>query len=260
MFEPGQSRADAVAQEMLARLLDGGLAAERRLPPEPTLAEMFGVSRLTVREAVKLMAARGVLEVRQGSGTTVRPIEDWTLLDPYVLLARARYDEDAALELARNFLEARRTIESSVARLATPRIDEATLAALADDLDQMREASDGTPDVSSFVDADIEFHHRIMQSARNAFLGVMFDPFADILHLTRTQTSVHAPIRAHAIRDHQKILDALRSGDPRLAEEAMNEHLLQTERDVDTYVGGPLALLLTADPVGGRTQRRRRSR
>ena len=256
----GRSRAEDVARALLGRILAQDFTEGNRLPPEQHLAQMFGVSRLTAREAVKIVAAKGVLEVRQGSGTRVRPINDWSPLDPDILFARARHEESAAVALAKAFLEARRTIEVGIVRLAAPRMDEARLEALAQNVDMMRKSCRGTPDVAAFVDADIAFHDGIMQAAHNPFLGAMFDPFIEILHLTRTQTSAHEPIRRHAITDHRRILDALSCGDPEGAAAAMDRHIRHVERDVDTYVGGPLALLLTAQISGQAESPLRRGR
>ena len=87
----------AVIEALADQIVSGQLPAGSQLPPEPTLCEIFGVSRITVREAVKSLEEKGLVLARQGSGTTVTEQDGWTLLDPIVLAAVVRHDTQLTL-------------------------------------------------------------------------------------------------------------------------------------------------------------------
>lgn len=232
---------DDLADSLLLEILNGVYPAGSMLPPEAVLAERWGMSRLTVREAVKILQSKSVLVVRQGSGTQINPVDDWSPLDPTLLLARFRHNA-GDLELPKKFIEARRLVEVGVAEIAAARRTEEHLAGLVAALGEMKAASKAA-DVALFVDADILFHQIVLDAAANTFVSALFDPLAQILHVTRQQTSSFAPIRKHAIAHHRKILAALQFGDPELARKAMSDHMAQTERDINTYVADGRALI-----------------
>jgi DNA-binding GntR family transcriptional regulator len=98
-------------------------------------------------------------------------------------------------------------------------------------------------DVGTFVRADIAFHQVILDAADNAFVAGIFDPLAQILRLTRYQTSAHAAVRRHAIAHHGNILQAIAAADPTAARQAMHAHIVQTENDMVKYVRDPAAAL-----------------
>lgn len=236
------SLAEGLADEIVNDILAGRYVPNSPLPSETELAEQSGVSRLTVREAVKALAAKHVVRVEQGRGTFVNPATSWSVLDPVLLIARSSYDEDR-LALPRKLIEARRVVEVAVAELAAERRTAVDLAELEQSLAAMRAAA-ATADVAAFVAADIAFHQQVLDAAGNSFITSLFDPLSKILQLTRHQTSSHAPVRAHAIEHHQHILDAVRKGSSTKAGRAMRDHMHQTERDMDTYVLDPGAAIL----------------
>ncbi len=236
------SLAEGLADEIVNDILAGRYPTNAPLPSETELAERTGVSRLTVREAVKALAAKQVVRVEQGRGTFVNPSSSWSVLDPVLLMARSSQDGDR-LALPRKLIEARRVVEVAVAELAAERRTPQDLDDLEASLRQMRAAA-ATGDVALFVEADIAFHQQVLDAAGNSFITALFDPLSRILQLTRHQTSAHAPVRQHAIEHHQRILDAVRRGTPTKAGRAMREHMNQTEQDMDTYVLDPGAAFL----------------
>lgn len=233
--------ADHLAEQILDDVLAGRYPAGTALPSEPELAEASGMSRLTVREAVKTLRAKGVLQVVQGRGTFVAPTEEWSVLDPTLLIARSAAQADSLL-LPLKFIEARRLVEVGVAELAATRRTDTDVDLLEESLAEMRKAS-RTKDVGAFVRADILFHQIVLDAADNAFVAAIFDPLAQILRLTRYQTSAHAPVRRHAITHHGNILQAIAAADPAAAREAMHAHIVQTENDMVRYVRDPAAAL-----------------
>lgn len=236
------SLAEGLADEIVNDILAGRYPTSSPLPNESELAERSGVSRLTVREAIKALAAKNVVRVEHGRGTFVNSPREWSVLDPVLLIARSSYEEDP-LALPRKLIEARRVVEVAVAELAAERRTPEDLDRLEESLAMMR-ASAAQANVASFVAADIAFHQQVMDAAANSFITSLFDPLSKILQLTRHQTSSHAPVREHAISHHQRILDAVRRASPARAGRAMRDHMNQTEQDMDTYVVDPGAAIV----------------
>ena len=237
-----RSLAEGLADEIVNDILNGRYLPNSPLPSETELAEQTGVSRLTVREAVKALSAKQVVRVEQGRGTFVNPSSQWSVLDPVLMIARSSHGEDR-LALPRKLIEARRVVEVAVAELAAERRSQTDLDDLESSLSAMRAAA-AVDDVAAFVAADIAFHQHVLDAAGNSFITSLFDPLSRILQLTRLQTSAHAPVRKNAIEHHQRILDAVRRGTPTKAGRAMRDHMNQTEHDMDTYVLEPGAAFL----------------
>ncbi|MHB1170901.1 MAG: FadR/GntR family transcriptional regulator [Lacisediminihabitans sp.] len=254
---PRRPLAEDLADALLNDILNGKYPPGSLLPSEVELAELSGMSRLTVREAVKALRAKRVLQVNQGRGTFVNPPARWSVLDPVLLIARSSMGEDS-LALERKFLEARRIVEVAVAQMAAERRTDDHLELLSSAIARMTEAA-SKGDVEVFVEADIAFHQHVMEAAGNPFIAALFEPMSQILHLTRHQTSAHAPVREHAIESHQHIYDALVTGDPSVVAKAMTEHMMQTENDLDTYVRDSARSLLAVrrhSPSQGIAERR----
>ena len=249
---------DGLADEIVNDILAGRYPPDTPLPSETELAGQSGLSRLTVRAAVKALAAKLVGRVEHGRGTFVNPTSSWSVLDPVLLIARSAQNGDR-LALPRKLIEARRLVEVAVSELAAVRRTDEHLADLEHALEQMRSAA-AVHDVAAFVAADIAFHQHVLDAADNSFISSMFDPLSRILQLTRHQTSSHQPVREHAIDHHQRILDALRTGSPSAAGRAMREHMHQTENDMDTYVLDPGASILALRAGDARISGTRRPR
>ncbi|OLT14624.1 hypothetical protein BJF78_18050 [Pseudonocardia sp. CNS-139] len=122
MMRPG--RADVVAEQLLELVLDGTFPVGGALPSESELAQRFGVSRLTVREAIRSLVPTKVIDVQQGRSSLVNPTKCWSPLDGRLLLARSRVDGDPLL-LPRRLVEARRAVEVAIVELAASRRTEA---------------------------------------------------------------------------------------------------------------------------------------
>ena len=205
---PRTSLADSAANSIRAEISAGRWAVGSRIPIEPQLALLLGVSRGTVREAVKTLVSRGLLEVRQGSGTYVR-----SGFDPSANLQKMRR---ASL---RDQFEVRRALEVEAARLAAVRHTAKDLRNLRALLDQR-----GLPDVSdggaSFIQRDLDFHLAIVDVSGNLALaetcrfitGYIKDTIGSSIG-----TSLPEPDQAA----HESIVEAIASRDPDRAAEAV---------------------------------------
>lgn len=216
---------DRAQRAMLEAIADGDLPIGSDLPSEAQLAERFGVSRLTMREAVGSLADRGVLDVRQGRRNRIADPSGWSVLDPDVMAVHARLADDSPAVIA-SLMEARQVLEVGIARLAAERISEAQLEQLEDALAVMRAEIDRDGDASAR--ADIAFHDVIVDAAGNPFLTGAFTPLQAMLLAVRMRTSASRQVRADAIAHHERILAALRARDADAAASAMAAHMEQT--------------------------------
>lgn len=228
------SRTQSVVDGLLDAIISGRLVAGEPLPPEGDLAEEFGVSRLTMREGVKLLQAQGVIVQVPGSRHRIAPTEEWTGLEAVVRHARsAGARERSSLEM----LEMRVMFEIGAAELAAGRRSQADLDRMQLLLDQMREAHENT-DVDAFVAADLAFHDVVFRAADNRILVASMRPLTTMLQETRSETSAVPEIREHAIVEHEGVLAALRTGSADAAREAMSSHMRQTRDDLLRFVLG----------------------
>lgn len=226
-------RADAVAEGLLALVVDGTFGVGEALPSEAELAARFEVSRLTVREAIRSLASTRVITVRQGRSSVVNPVEQWSPLDGRLLKARSWAGADPLLP--RRLLEARRVVEVAIAELAAVRRDDAHLERMRTLQDRMRTAhEDG--DVAACAEADLAFHGVLFEAADNVFLSALYEPLESVVRSLRDQTSSVPEIREHALARHGSILEAVAARDAAAAREAMQAHLLQTEEDFETFL------------------------
>jgi GntR family transcriptional regulator, transcriptional repressor for pyruvate dehydrogenase complex len=196
------------------------------LPSEPELAERFGVSRIVVREAVRLLAAKGLVVVRHGSGVWVRPVEQWDSLDPVVLVHRLRAGQ--AEDLIDHLLEARRVVEIEVVRFAALRRTEDELGSLHDIVDTMKEAVDD--DTRSML--DVQFHDGLFRAAHNPVLQNMAHAALNVLRIARPILRLDVVRRGVSQRGHELILAAVARRDDAGARAAMLAHIEQAEADL----------------------------
>jgi GntR family transcriptional repressor for pyruvate dehydrogenase complex len=229
-----QSLADEVTDDLLTRIVDGRYPADTALPPEADLAREAGVSRLTIREAIKTLRAKNVVRVERGRGTYVNRVDQWTALEA---LVRATLQPEAATgsTLPERLIEVRRIVEVGAAELAAQRRSDEDIARLEQQLAGMA-AADEAGDVDAFVATDLAFHETVLAAAGNGLIAALLDPLSRLLVPARRQTSEFDDIRRHALAYHAGILEAIRAGDPEQARRAMHDHIQQTQEDLRRYV------------------------
>lgn len=216
-----------VVEALVPMIVSGELAPGSLLPTEPEMSARFGVSRPVVREALRVLGAKGLIDVRHGSGTRVTAPDRWDTLDPLVLRTlRKRGDTASVLH---DLLEARSIIECEVAALAAERADESVNAALGEALVTMRSALDDPP---RYVSGDTAFHLTLLRAARNRVLERMTQPMHELLSYAQTLTDAIPGVLERALAEHEAIALAVARRDPAAAREAMREHLAHTQRDV----------------------------
>ena len=207
------------------RILSGAIRPGELLPADPALR----ASRTVLREAIKVLAAKGLVESRPKTGTRVRPPESWNLLDPDVLAWQQEGMPQPAF--LRKLTEVRFIIEPAAAERAALRARPAALAALDAAFQEMDAALARSPvDYESFDQADIRFHRAILQACDNDVLEQMSAMVYSALLVSFHATS-RLPGRARAsLPRHRAILEAIRRHQPRRAGAAMRR-LVETTAD-----------------------------
>ncbi|MGH2559696.1 MAG: FadR/GntR family transcriptional regulator [Thermomicrobiales bacterium] len=206
---------DRVAEQIERRITEGGMPPGHRLPPERELGEAFGVSRTVVREAIRVLVAKGLVEVQPGNGTVVREFSASMVSDALALLMRAR---PGGIRL-RDAHEIRLMIEPQIAALAAERRTDQDLQNLEAELERMR------PEPAEWQAADVRFHAALAQATHNPLCGIVLDSIQDILREVRMLGGQLPGTRESAIRHHTAIVDAVKAADPNAAREAMLAHL-----------------------------------
>jgi DNA-binding FadR family transcriptional regulator len=209
------------------RIVSGRIRPGEQLPTPASVRASRGV----VREAIKVLAAKGLVVSRPKTGTRVRPPESWNMLDPDVLA----WQQDGLPP--RDFLgkltEARLLIEPGAAELAARRAGDAQLWSIQVALRDMREALDRSPpDYEAYNEADIRFHRGVVQACDNDVIQQMGATVNTAL-LVAFNAAVRVPGLARgSLPRHQAILDAIRRRQPRRARAAMSRLVENTGRAI----------------------------
>lgn len=215
--KPQISPRDAVSDEILRLIRSGELQPGARLPSEPQLIKMTGVSRSSVREAIRSLETMGLIEIRRGNGTYVREIDPSRHIDAQMLLMLA---DRKVLE---DLVEVRLTLEPLIARLAAERATEADVRALGDALDGMRQAR--THD--DWRPPHLAFHQALATATHNIILTKIWGLVTMFLKDSPLVVGVLAPSRPHV---HDGLYEAIAAHDVERAEAAMTEHIQDMTR------------------------------
>ena len=218
---------EQVVGDLTRQIASGALEPGAGLPTEVDLAQRFGVSRTVVREAVRVLVAKGLIVVRQGSGMSVAPPERWSALDPLVLFERVRArPNDRLLD---DLLEVRRIVEVEAAALAAARGSSTELARLADIVDRMATLLD---DADAYTEVDIAFHAAVLDTAGNTLLREMFKPVASMVGIGRLITARQQGRLVESHEGHEAICRAIAAHDAATAQAMMRRHIAQFEEDI----------------------------
>jgi len=216
-----QTVPEAISAEILALLRQKELKPGDKLPPERELAEKLGVSRPSLREALRALSIMKVVEVRQGDGTYVSALRPEELVEHLEFVFML--DDSTMLQL----FEARKIVEVGNVSLAAQRISNEELAALRVCL-KKSEHSVGDPE--AFMLADIELHEIITRAADNPLLERFMASISTLSRASRQKTTHMAGVTETAVEDHRQIVAALEARDPQAAGTAMLRHLEHIEQ------------------------------
>jgi len=213
---------DAIAHQLEMRILEGSLKPGDRLPAERELAAELGVSRPSLREAIKKLVSRELLVSRHGGGTYVTDRLASTFSDPWQqLLEQHPFLQDDVLEF-------RYLLEASASELAAQRATDADLQRLEDAYARLDAAYQGS-DRSAQVAADVAFHLTIAESAHNVLYGHLVASVLRLLHeqvrRNLKEMSLSSETARQLMAQHLAIRNAIRARQPELARQAAQAHI-----------------------------------
>ncbi|MHC5907626.1 FadR/GntR family transcriptional regulator [Streptomyces sp. S6] len=215
--------AAALTAELVERIVRGVHPSGSPLPSEPVLCKTFSVSRTVVREAVKILQEKGLVQVRQGAGTTVTPPAMWNMLDELVL--GATIAEDESLAILDHLVATRRALESDMANVAARLADAEVLERLRALVERMDELVD---DPAAYQEEDRAFHDTVMQASGNRIgRAVVRSLERQVVDSARYTGRTGRAFCVASNNGHRHIYEQIASHDPEGASEAMFTHITE---------------------------------
>lgn len=214
------SKTQQVVKELGIAIVTREYTSEKPFPIESEICTKYGASRSIVREAIKVLNAKGLLIARPRRGTSVRSEKDWNLLDPDVLdwMLNRRFN----LTLLQDFTRARMAIEPNAAAEAARTASARQIEHIALMLDRMREAAQGQKEP---LESDINFHLAILEASNNPFFYNMSPMIETALHFSIRFTNKQLHQRSASVEEHKVIFDAIARGDEKTAARETRELL-----------------------------------
>jgi len=231
MYTPIQSIKvfERVAEQIEKRILDGELRSGDRLPTERDLAEQFHVSRTAVREAMKILAQKGLVDMRPGRGTIVIDGAHEAMQHSIGLVMKLKLGEVGGSD---NLVEVREILESEIAALAAAR---ATVEEIAAMQEAVRVMDESLNDADAYIVADNRFHQALAKATQNTLILILIDSIVNPLSEQRKQIFEVKGGPERGQFHHRRILESVIQRDPGAARAAMREHLRQVRDDVKAF-------------------------
>jgi GntR family transcriptional regulator, transcriptional repressor for pyruvate dehydrogenase complex len=215
---------EQIAERIISMIKEQQLKPGDLLPPERELAETMGVSRPSLREALRALSIMNIIENRQGSGTYVASLEPERLIEHLDVVFSL--DDSTFQEL----FEARRIIEVGIAGLAADMCkpeDETELNSI------HMKSVESVNDSKTFMDSDLELHNKILQITRNPILSLFMRSVTKLSIMSRKRTNEYPDVRQQTVLDHSKIIQSIISHNSEEAKNAMKEHLDHVEKKLN---------------------------
>lgn len=219
--------------ETLGRQIASGEWPPGPAPNESQLAENLGVSRVVIREAIKALAAKGMVSVGPSIGTRVLPRESWNLLDPQVLEWHTA--ADIGREMVADLIELRRIIEPEAARLAAVRATTEDLVVIRAAYQRMAGTAAQAPE--EYVKADAAFHTAVLAASHNQLLCQLRGALSQLLRLGFSLSSQHPDAALSTLPHHEALLLCLERRDGAAAAEAVHRLIDRNQRHFSSVLG-----------------------
>ncbi len=223
---PRQSQHARIVSDLGMRIVNGALPPGARLPGEATLLADYGVSRPVLREAVRVLVAKGLVLSRQRAGAIVRPRNEWHLLDPDVLYWLIQSQPQG--DFVETLLTVRRIFEPAAAAIAAHTASDEALQGIAQAYAGMEAAR--TP--QDLLEPDLAFHRRIAEATSNDLLAYIGNMLSLALRESIKLSSQHPNTHELSLPRHKAILTALLARDPLAAHQASLVQLKETRDDL----------------------------
>lgn len=206
--------------------MQGVYAPGELLPGETSLQLEWGVSRSVIREAMKMLASRGLVSIQQGRGTFVCESSETPLREQLAITLQRGAKGGSGWE---NLLEVRHVLEVAVAQRAAQRARMADLKAMRQAIADMR----SHPDLpQGYVDADLGFHRALAKATGNPLWIALLSSLNDLLRQYREEGFRGKASALRAADQHEQILNAVETKDVNAAAQAMQEHLQRSQQDI----------------------------
>jgi len=214
---------EQIVQQIEESIVKGDLTPGDQLPAERDLAQRFGVSRTAVREAVKALREKGLVEAYSGRGTFITDGTTQAVRQSLDLMVKIGQPESS-----NQLAEVRAILEPEIAALAAARIQEPELATMREAVSVMDRAGH---DPETYIEADLDFHLALAEGAANPLILSLLDSIVGLLREQRLRIFrvPGGPERGQA--HHKRVLEAIERRDPEKAREAMRAHLVQVCKD-----------------------------
>jgi DNA-binding FadR family transcriptional regulator len=225
----GRNLTTTITQDLGRAIVTGkfnGIA----FPYEADLCKQYGASRPVLREAVKMLTAKGLLSARPRQGTSIQPEDQWNLLDPDVL--HWMLERKFTIELMVDFTEVRLAIEPRAAALAARKASDVQVRKIGDAIERMVAADAGDDDALA---ADIAFHVAVLEASNNRFFRQFTDLAEATLRFSIRRTNAYKGVPRASAADHKVVADAIAARNPKRA-----------QKEMYTLIHGALELLLEA--------------
>lgn len=221
----GRQVSEVVADDIIGYIKRERLQRGDRLPTEPELMERYGVSRTALREAIKVLASSGVIEVRHGHGTFVLETQSLIVTPPLDL--GALFTRQTYMDVA----EARTAIESEVARLAAIRASEEDIQ----ELEALQTQMTRLPEDAAFTDYDVKLHLVLARAAGNAIFSQMMDVLRQALseYIFMTVSRLPPETVRELLAEHAAVINAIKRRDADAARDAMRQHIQNAARRLE---------------------------
>ena len=220
----------------VARLIiDGTLRTDQVLPNEIALAALFGVSRTMIRDALRSLEEKGLIERKTNLGTRVRSIHSWNLLDSEVLAWSSKALSQSRFLLS--LLELRLIMEPQAAALAAIRANDSDLQNIRDNFARMG-PDQAAGEVQLNTDADIEFHKAIIQASGNLFVAQFGNAISAALHHTIYLSNKANIDHRQSLICHRRVLEAIENRNSKAAYDGMCRVLKNTITDLKLQITG----------------------
>lgn len=217
-----------VAAHIGRLIVQGKVPPGSVLPNETSLGTQFGVSRTALREAIKVLASKGLIEVRRKTGTRVNVHSKWSMLDPEVL--GWMFSGEAIPPGLADLTEVRMLIEPAAARMAAQRAFPADIEEIQQACEEMEAATGHLP---SSVESDLRFHMAVLDATHNVFMRPFGALIQAALRASFRLTSSDIDRYRLTLPSHRKVVNAIVSRDGAKAEAEMRALLQQAIRDID---------------------------
>ena len=238
--QPGVSLYASLLQQLGIRILRGDLPPGTQLDNVEELSAAHGVSRTVMREVIRVLGDKGMLESRPRTGTRVRPRGDWNFLDPDILAWR--YGATTDRSDTRALFELRRAIEPAAGALAAQRASPEQIAELEGYFALMEQHADDGP---RFAEPDLAFHQLIRRMTGNELIGSLAARMAAALAMSVRLSDANPLGQRPSLPLHRRVIDCIKTGDADGAQDALLRLLDDAELDVARAIGAQ------PDPAAG---------